>query len=248
MKISVIIPTLNEEAALPLALACPDFAPDDVEIIVSDGGSSDATCRIAKAAGAKVVTGTAGRGQQLARGAAIATGEALLFLHADTRLASRALGAIRQAVAIDGATGGNFRLVFDGPLDFAAWLTDFYAKLRRRGIYYGDSAVFVRRDVYDALGGFRPIALMEDFDFVRRLEAYGGTVCIETPHAVTSSRRFEDRKPWRIFGQWLTIHALYWARMSPDRLANLYRSRTHAPGSSTSSRSASVAEMENYYR
>lgn len=230
MNISVIIPTLNEEAALPEALACPDFAGGDAEIIVADGGSRDATRRIAHDAGARVVTGPAGRGQQLAQGAAAANGDILLFLHADTILSAGALTAIRRSLSDDRIGGGNFQLVFDGPTDFAAWLTGFYAKLRQRGIYYGDSAIFVRRDTYESLGGIRPIALMEDIDFVRRLENAGPTVCIDSPHAVTSSRRFENRKPWRIFAQWLTIHALYYLHVSPERLAKIYRSRRHGPG------------------
>ena len=89
--------------------------------------------------------------------------------------------------------------------------------------------VFVRRDVFDRIGGIRPIALMEDYDLTRRLEHQGPTVCISQPPVVTSSRRFDGRKPWRIFTQGLVIHALFYLRVSPDRLARLYRSATHRP-------------------
>ena len=96
-------------------------------------------------------------------------------------------------------------------------------------MYYGDSVIFVRRTVLEAIGGIRPIALMEDYDLVRRLERHGGTVCIENPPVITSSRRFEGRRPWRIFCQWVLLHALYYARVSPDTLARLYRSAAHSP-------------------
>jgi hypothetical protein len=89
--------------------------------------------------------------------------------------------------------GGNFRLVFDGASRFSKWLTCFYAQIRWLGFYYGDSGIFVRRRVYDNVGGFRPIALMEDWDFVRRLERSGKTCCIADPALITSSRRFAGR-------------------------------------------------------
>ena len=90
--------------------------------------------------------------------------------------------------------GGNFRLIFDGDTSFSRWLTKVSAWLRPLGIYYGDSGIFVRRTIYEALGGFRPIALMEDLDFVRRLERFGETCCIEDPPLITSSRRFDGRR------------------------------------------------------
>ncbi|MEE8225733.1 MAG: hypothetical protein V3R30_02845, partial [Kiloniellales bacterium] len=88
--------------------------------------------------------------------------------------------------------------------------------------YYGDSGVFVRRDVYDALGGVRPIALMEDFDFTRRLERFGETCCIDEPPLITSSRRFEGRHPIQIVWGWLKIHALFYLNVSPNLLARMY--------------------------
>ncbi len=229
MRISVIIPTLNEAEALAHALDCPDFQAGDVEVIVSDGGSTDTTAVIATRQRARVVCGAKGRGQQLRRGAAIATGDAIVFLHADTRLAPGALDAVRAALAEPGVVGGNFRLIFDGPTDFARWLTGFYAWIRRRGFYYGDSVIFVRREVYDVLGGIRPIALMEDFDFVRRMERFGRTRCIANPPAVTSSRRFTGRRRWRIVLQWVIIHVLYALGVSPATLARSYRSSKHGP-------------------
>ena len=117
------------------------------------------------------------------------------------------------------AIGGNFRLDFDGETGFDKWLEQFYAWIRARGFYYGDSGIFVRRAVYERLGGMRPIALMEDYDFVRRPARFGPTICINDPPLVTSSRRFAGRSPAAIVLGWLEIHALFHLGVSPDRLA-----------------------------
>ena len=119
-----------------------------------------------------------------------------MFLHADTTFPEGGLSRIvDQLQGSPDAVGGNFRLVFDGRDGFSRWLTGFYAWIRRRGLYYGDSAVFVRRAVYDQLGGIRPLALMEDLEFNRRLERAGPTLCIEVPAFLTSSRKFRGRNP-----------------------------------------------------
>jgi hypothetical protein len=94
--------------------------------------------------------------------------------------------------------GGNFRLIFDGDTPFSRWLTEFYAWIRSVGLYYCDSGIFVRRSVYEDLGGFRPISVMEDLEFVSRLERFGWTCCIKDPPLITSSRRFERRHPLKI--------------------------------------------------
>ena len=124
----------------------------------------------------------------------------LFFLHADSTLPPGALDRIEEVLSTDAnIVGGNFRLVFDGGTDFSRWLTGFCAWIRLLGFYYGDSGIFVRRSVYEALGGFRPLPVIEDWDFVRRLDGFGRTSCIEDPPLVTSSRRFEGRHPLEIF-------------------------------------------------
>lgn len=228
--VSVIVPTLNEARRIGPLIRSKAFIDPSVEIIVSDGGSEDGTAAAAAANGAAVVTGPKGRGQQLVAGVAAARGDVLLFLHADTVLGDGAIDAVRTALADKNVAGGNFRLIFDGGDAFSEWLTGFYAKLRAKGKYYGDSAIFVRRGVYEALGGIRPVALMEDHDFVQRLERYGQTVCISDPPAVTSSRRFEGRRPWRIVAQWIWLHTLHKLGAPPALLAWLYRSTRHRPG------------------
>ncbi len=233
--ISVVIPTLNEAHNLPRLLAKLQQETTASEIIVVDGGSSDATTALARRLGARVVDSDPGRGVQLRRGADAASGDVLLFLHADSEFPAGGLERITESLAASAdIVGGNFRLLFDGGSRFSRWLTRYYAWIRRRGLYYGDSAIFVRRDVYDKLGGMKPIALMEDLNFVRSMENFGRTTCIEDPPLVTSSRRFEGRSSIAIVFGWLTIHVLYRLGVSPERLALIYdssRSRTAAAAS-----------------
>ena len=222
--ISVVIPTLNEAEHLPRLICGLRGQMPGCEIIVADGGSRDGTVSAARALGATVVRSAPGRGQQLAQGAAMAAGDVLLLLHADSVFPAGGLARITERLAESPRLiGGNFRLVFDGDDAFSRRLTRFYAWMRRRGLYYGDSAVFVRRQVYQALGGIRPVALMEDYDFTRRLEKAGPTCCIDDAPLVTSSRRFAGRRPLAIVWGWLKIHALYHlstaARCAPGRFA-----------------------------
>lgn len=224
--ISVVIPTLNEAAHLPPLLDALAREETSHEVIVIDGGSADSTVEIAKARGVRVVQALPGRGRQLHEGARHATGDVLLFLHADTVFPAGGLAAIAVALAEEPrAPGGNFRLLFDGGDGFSRWLEGFYAWIRARGIYYGDSGIFIRRQVYDRLGAVRPIALMEDYDLVRRLENAGETLCIAEPPLITSSRRFQGRHPAAIVLGWLWIHGLFLLGVGPDRLARIYDSK-----------------------
>lgn len=224
MKISIVIPTLNEAPRIGSVIHALRRQDADCEILVVDGGSTDGTLEQAERAGALAYLAPRGRGQQLAFGAAHCSGSAILFLHADTLLPDGGLRAIKQHLKDPEIVGGNFRILFNGETQFAEWLTDFYARFRRRGLYYGDSAIFVRRCIYDAIGGIKPIALMEDYDFSRRLEGVGKTTCIESPAVETSSRRFEGRRPITIVFGWLCIHALFHLGLPPRLLARLYDS------------------------
>ena len=177
--ISVIIPTLNEEGRIGALLNALARETVPYEVVLVDGGSEDKTTNEAAAAGAVVLSASGGRGAQLVVGVNAAKGDIILFLHADSRFPEGGLTRISKSMADDERLcGGNFRLLFDGDDPFSRWLDGFYVWLRSHGFYYGDSGIFVRRDVYDTMGGIRPIALMEDYDFVRRLEAHGKTCCI----------------------------------------------------------------------
>ncbi|EAP77735.1 TIGR04283 family arsenosugar biosynthesis glycosyltransferase [Roseovarius nubinhibens] len=170
-KLTVIIPTLNAEATLPVCLAALFEGVEAGlirELLISDGGSGDATAQIADEVGAELVTGTASRGGQLRRGAAMARGEWLLILHADTRLAPGWSAAVAAAMAA--GRPGYFKLRFDAP-GLAPRLVAGWANLRARlfGLPYGDQGLLISRRAYEAAGGYPDIPLMEDVALVRKL-------------------------------------------------------------------------------
>ncbi|NKB21620.1 MAG: glycosyltransferase [Alphaproteobacteria bacterium] len=221
--LSVIIPTLNEAGRIEEVLSALSAEVITTEIIVADGGSTDGTAAIVREAEAILIECERGRGNQLHQGAAAATGDILFFLHADTKLPKGALTAILEELrAYPDAGGGNFRLLFDGDTKFSRWLIGFYKWIRSRGFYYGDSGIFVRRKVYEKIGPIKAIPLMEDFEFTRRLEHFGPTICIEEPPLVTSSRKFQGRHPIAIVWGWLFIHALWYLGVKPKTLARFY--------------------------
>jgi rSAM/selenodomain-associated transferase 2 len=228
--ISIIIPTLNEERSLPSLLNAIGQQGADYEVIVVDGGSQDRTLDIARDHEVRTLVSPPGRGAAMCIGASASRGEVLLFLHADSTLQSGALDRISEVLSADASIiGGNFRLVFDAGTRFSRWLTRFCAVIRMLGHYYGDSGIFVRRSVYDTLGGFRPMPVMEDWEFVRRLERFGLTTCIKDPPLITSSRRFEGRRAVEIIYGWVRLHVLFWLGVSPDRLAEIYKTHTPSP-------------------
>jgi rSAM/selenodomain-associated transferase 2 len=224
--VSVLVPTLDEARELPYLLDHLAALPGSWEVIVADGGSRDATLDIARTHPLKprVVQQTGGRAAQLNAAAAVAGGDILLFLHADSRLPAGAHASLAEAWrAAPEIAGGNFALRFDdGRGSFERILGAVYRRQRRHGLYYGDSSVWVRRDTFDRLGGFREIAIMDDYDFVRRLERLGTTACLPGP-ATTSARRWRATGIPRTVLAWVVIRRLYVAGVSPDRLARLYR-------------------------
>jgi len=225
-RVSVVIPTLDEVDRLAALIEGLRREPELAEIIVADGGSTDGTPALAEGLGVRVIETERSRGRQLRAGADAARGEILLFLHADSVFPASGLRALCAALDRDPRVpGGNFRVVFDGGSRFARGLTAAYPWLRHVTLYYGDSGIFARRSVYEAIGGIKPIPIMEDYDFVRRLERAGPTCRIEQPPLTTSSRKFEGRRAGAIIWGWVVIHVLYWLGVSPERLARLYYRR-----------------------
>jgi rSAM/selenodomain-associated transferase 2 len=219
MRVSIVIPTLREAAALPATLDHLASLAGDLEVIVADGGSDDGTPGVAAAHPRTVVeVRGGGRARQLNAGAAWATGDVLVFLHADSRLPA----GVHAALSATRADGGNFALRFDGEDRFARVLGRVYALQRRFGLYYGDSSVWARRAAFDRLGGFRELSIMDDYDFVRRLERSASTACLPGP-ATTSARRWRRQGVARTVASWLVIRWLFLAGVPPDRLARLYR-------------------------
>jgi len=225
--VSVLIPTFDEARELPHLLDHLAALQGDWETIVADGGSCDATRQIAQGHPSKprVVVRTGGRAAQLNAAAKVATGDILLFLHADSRLPADAHDSLADVWhGTPDVAGGNFALRFgdDDRGTFERILGAVYRLQRRHGYYYGDSSVWVRREAFAALAGFREIPIMDDYDFVRRLEHGGATRCLPGP-ATTSSRRWRRSGIVRTMLAWVLIRRLYVAGVAPDRLARLYR-------------------------
>jgi len=221
--LSAVIPTWNAAGTLPATLATLRGATIVREVIVADGGSSDETAADARAAGAEVIAAPRGRGSQLAAGAAAAAGDWLLFLHADCRLEpgwEDAVGAFLAAPKAQ-SRAGYFDLALDDEAPAARRLERIVAwRCRALALPYGDQGLLIARTLYDAVGGFRPLPLMEDVDLVRRLGrrrlARIGARCL------ASARRYRRdgylRRPLRN----LLCLSLYLAGVPAQRLVRLY--------------------------
>jgi rSAM/selenodomain-associated transferase 2 len=221
MKISVIVPVLDEEKQLATTLeGLMALAPH--EILVVDGGSSDRSREIAGRFGIHVIAAGRGRAWQMNRGAAQATGDVLLFLHADTRLPLSALDDIGSALSDRRHVGGRFDVELEGK----HWMLPVVARMisqrsRLTKVATGDQALFVRRGVFEQMGGFPDIPLMEDIAFCRRLKLMGPVACLRS-RVVTSGRRWEIDGVWRtIFRMW-ALKLLYLGGVSPARLKQYY--------------------------
>lgn len=221
--LSIVIPTLNaaESLAATVAALGGDVAG---EIVIADGGSMDKTRQVALAAGARVVEARRGRGTQLATGAAAAQGDWLLFLHADTRLdpgwAPQAAGFMADPANATRAAAFAFALDDDDPrarrLERAvAW------RCRVLGLPYGDQGLLIARGFYDALGGYRPLPLMEDVDLVRRIGR--ARLTLLPARAVTSAERWRRDGWYRRSARNLACLSLWFLGVPPATIARLYR-------------------------
>ncbi|MBU6400627.1 MAG: TIGR04283 family arsenosugar biosynthesis glycosyltransferase [Verrucomicrobia bacterium] len=237
--ISIVIPTLNEADQLAATLAAiGDPLPRAAcEVIVVDAGSSDGTAALAKAAGTRVVTSPGpGRAAQMNLGAQQASGDQLLFLHADTRLPEGALARIDAALRDPAIVGGGFARRFAGASRFlrlTAWLADW--RCRSLGWFLGDQAIFARRSVFEQLKGYREIDLFEDLDFSRRMARTGKVVTLSPP-VISSARRFAARGPLVTTAADLWLTCQFLAGADPQELAARRR-----PGPAAQSKGFSLA-------
>jgi rSAM/selenodomain-associated transferase 2 len=221
--LSVIVPVLNEAAGIEATLqALAPLRQRGVEVIVVDGGSSDDTPRLAKPLASTVLTAPRGRARQMNAGAAAARGSVLLFLHADTQLPPQADQPVQNAIT-SGAVWGRFDVRISG----SAWMLRVVAELMNvrshwSGIATGDQALFVRRAVFERVGGFPDQALMEDIELSKRLCKVSRPARLRA-RVVTSGRRWESRGVWRtIFLMW-RLRWRYWRGETPAQLAEAYR-------------------------
>ena len=221
--ISAVIPTLDAGNELPALLAALRGAAPIGEVIVADGGSADATIAIAEGAGARVIVAPRGRGSQLAAGAAAAGGEWLLFMHADCRPATGWEAAIGAFAAAPGATGraGYFGFALDDPSPAARRLERIVAwRCRALALPYGDQCLLIARTLYDAVGGFAAIPLMEDVDLALRL-GRRRLAPLAVP-VYSSARRYREEGYFARPLRNLLCLSLYFAGLPPRRIARLY--------------------------
>ncbi len=226
--ISIIIPTFNEAAEIGKTLAALRLLGGNTEIVVADGGSNDDTATIARSLGAIVVESLRGRGGQMHAAALASSGSILWFVHADSRPSPDALTKIRGAIKDTSIVAGNFTLRFAGESRPAKFMTWFYRHIRKIGLLYGDSGIFVRRDAYQRVGGFKPLPLFEDLDLVYRLRKIGKLVTLNA-EILTSSRRFENRAFLPVFVRWIAFQCLYWIGVSPHTIAGIYHPEKENP-------------------
>ncbi len=229
MNIAVIIPVLNEQKALAALLPELLSSFGFEEVIIVDGGSWDHTtdvartiCQSAPNVHTRIINGPRGRASQMNAGAALAISDILVFLHADTQLPHNVRQLVAQAVADQQCVGGRFDVRFPQDTGYA-WMVSRLMNLRSRwsGISTGDQTMFVRRSVFEQLGGFANIPLMEDIEFSRRLKRVG-TIASLRAKVVTSFRRWEQHGPLRTIVRMWILRAWYWLGWDPRRLQQYY--------------------------
>ncbi len=218
----MIVPMLNEESAIAGTLRALRTGAPDAECVVVDGGSADRSVEVARPLCDLLITAERGRAAQMNAGAARARGEVLAFVHADTIVPPTFARDIDAALADSRAVGGRFDLRLDDPHPLCALiglLINVRSRITRTAT--GDQAIFVRRSVFEQLGGFLPIPICEDLDFARRMKCAGRIACVRTK-VVTSARRWRERGIIRTVLTMWTIRALYLVGVPPARLARLY--------------------------
>ena len=227
MKLSIIVPALNESASISATLAT--FAPMRVagdEIIVVDGGSNDGTPELAAPGADRVLTAPPGRACQMNAGAAAATGEVLWFMHADSRVDPAARADLERAFVADGRTWARFGVRLSGrrPL-FRVVAALMNARSCLTGIATGDQGIAVTRSAFEAVGGYPELPLMEDVALSLALRARARPACLPV-RITTSSRRWESHGAWRTIWHMWSLRLAFWRGTDPAVLAGRYRGGT----------------------
>lgn len=223
--LSIIIPVLNEQSQINAAIEHIRAQRFDgaYEVIVVDGDANGGTIRTVRDKAVTCIAASQGRGRQMNAGARAGRGDALLFLHADSRLPPEALTNIRRVLENPKYVGGAFDLAIDSK----RWILRYIAarasmRSRCNRIPYGDQAIFIRKDYFEKIGGFKDIPLMEDVDLMRRIKKDGRQIHILRDKVTTSARRWEDQGAIYTTLKNQVIVMLYYLGVGPDRLARLY--------------------------
>jgi len=227
--LSIVIPTLNAATGLPATLESVAGGLDDLgkaQIIIADGGSTDSTLHLAKQSGASVISSEKGRGNQLSAGASAASGDWLLFIHADTLLQPGWGAAVARFIA-DRSTpemsskAAVFRFELDDP-SFKARVLETIVALRTKwlALPYGDQGLLISKDHYELIGGFRPIPIMEDVDIVRRIGRH--SLKVLDCSAVTSAGRYRQEGYLRRMSRNIVCLSMWFLGVAPDKIARVY--------------------------
>jgi rSAM/selenodomain-associated transferase 2 len=223
-RLTIVVPTLNEAERIVACLQkLRKLRKGGAELIVADGGSTDATVVLAKPWADRVLVGPRGRAKQMNHGASVAAGDVLLFLHADTSLPPDARAALDAALADAKVQWGRFDVQIDGASPLLKQVAALM-NLRSRwsGIATGDQAIFVRREAFQRTGGFPDQPLMEDIELSKRLRKLSPPACLRQ-RVITSGRRWERHGVLRTIVLMWMLRALYWVGLPAERLARLYR-------------------------
>jgi len=220
--LSVVIPTWNEELALPETIRHLRANPEVKEIIVADGGSRDLTCKVAAQLGCHVIASTPGRGTQMRAGAIGASGDAILLLHADTWMPPHAARAALDCLGDPAVAGGGYWKKFRDPpllLRGSKWKCAVRLHVCRR--IAGDQGIFMRREVLQQIGGVPDVPLMEEFELCKRLRRVGRLVLADAV-VLTSPRRFIERGVLRTYARMWRVMLQYYLGASPAELRRVY--------------------------
>ena len=220
-RLSICIPTYNEASTISTLLQ--QLKVLDCEIIIADGGSQDDTVNLAKAFSVTVLQGAKGRAAQMALAAAHASGDVLWFVHADSRFESNLSRQIQPLLNLSPIQWGRFDVRLDAQgMMFRIIETMINWRSKVTQVATGDQGIFVHRLLYQQLGGFAPIALMEDVELCKRLRKVSPIVCISSP-IITSARRWQQKGIWRTILLMWFLRAAYFIGINPSRLVRWYR-------------------------
>ena len=222
--LSIVVPMLNEAANLPALIAHLSIWRERAcEVVLVDGGSDDGSVELARAAGLRVIDSARGRALQMNAGAALCGGEILLFLHDDTRLPDAADVAVCHALTSPARHWGRFDVRIEGrPAMLRVVAAAMNLRSRLSGIATGDQAIFVRRTLFETVGGFPELALMEDIALSARLRKHAWPVCLRA-RVRTCGRRWEQRGVWRTIVLMWRLRWAYWRGVPAERLAEAYK-------------------------